>query len=101
MKYMVRYRGYVVAKKGPYGKKVAMRDSGKKTFATKKAAIKDMRTDNNRWMKKNYSTGWVKKAGFEYGAVVDGMFMDGSDGNKNLLKWHESKKPKKGFSFTI
>lgn len=98
---MVRYRGYVVAKKGPYGKKVAMRDSGKKTFATKKAAIKDMRTDNNRWMKKNYSTEWVKKAGFEYGAVVDGMFMDGSDGNKNLLKWHESKKPKKGFSFTI
>lgn len=48
---MVRYRGYVVAKKGPYGKKVAMRDSGKKTFTTKRAAIKDMRADNNRWMK--------------------------------------------------
>ena len=45
---MVRYRGYVVAKKGPYGKKVAMRDSGKKTFTTKRAAIKDMRADNNR-----------------------------------------------------
>ena len=73
---MVRYRGYVVAKKGPYGKRVAMRDSGKKTFTT-------------------------KKAGFEYGAVADGLFRDGGEGNKNLLKWYESKKPKKSFSFRI
>ena len=52
-------------------------------------------------MKKNYSREWVKKAGFEYGAVVDGMFKDGSDGNKNLLKWHTSKKQKNSFSFRI
>ena len=97
---MARYRGYVVANKGGHGR-VAMRDSGKKTFATKRAAIKDMRADNTKWMKKNYNPAWVKKAGFEYGAVIDGLFKDGSEGNKNLLKWHDSKKGNKKHPWTL
>ena len=47
------WRGYVIANKGRMGR-VAMRDSGK-TFATKAAAIKNMKGDNIKWMKKIYS----------------------------------------------
>ena len=85
------WRGYVIANKGRMGR-VAMRDSGK-TFATKAAAIKNMKGDNNKWMKKNYSPEWVEKANFEYGAVPDGKFKDGSQGNKSLLKWHDATAP--------
>lgn len=88
---MVRYRGFVVANKGPGGRR-AMRDSGKKTYPTKKGAIRDMRGDNDRWMKKNYSSDFVKKSNFEYGAVPDGMFPDGMEGNKALLAWHDAQK---------
>ena len=87
---MPKYRGYVVAKKGPLGR-VAMRDSGK-AHATRVGAIKDMRADNKRWMQKNYNEQWVKQANFEYGAVEDGKFKDGSEGNKKLLTWHDKKK---------
>ena len=83
---MPKYRGYVVANK--HGGRVAMRDSGK-THATKKAAIANMKDDNKKWMEKNYNPAWAKKAGFEYGAVEDGKFADGSGGNKKLLDWHD------------
>ena len=91
---MVKYRGFVVANKGPGGRR-AMRDSGKKTYPTKKGAIRDMRGDNDRWMKKNYSSDFVKKSNFEYGAVPDGMFPDGIEGNKKLLAWHDAQNTKK------
>ncbi len=87
---MPKYRGYVVANKGPKGR-TAMRDSGK-THSTKAGAISDMKKDNSRWMKKNYSDEWARKANFQYGAVPDGKFKDGSAGNENLLKWHDSNK---------
>lgn len=90
---MTRYRGYVVANKGAHGR-VAMRDSGK-THTTKKAAIVNMKSDNKKWMEKNYNPAWVKRAGFEYGAVEDGRFKDGSKGNENLLRWHDEDKKKK------
>lgn len=86
---MTNYRGYVVANK--HGGRVAMRDSGK-THSTEKKAIDNMKSDNARWMEKNYNPEWVKRAGFEYGAVEDGKFKDGYEGNKNLLKWHDKKK---------
>lgn len=88
---MGKYRGYVVANKGPKGR-TAMRDSGSKTFKTKVEAIKNIKSDNARWMKKNYSSEYVQKSGFEYGAVPDGKFKDGAVGNKNLLKWHDKGK---------
>ena len=87
---MPKYRGYVVANKGPKGR-TAMRDSGK-THSTKAGAISDMKKDNSRWMKKNYSDEWARKANFKYGAVPDGKFADGSEGNKKLLKWHDANK---------
>ena len=89
---MGKYRGYVVANKGGHGR-VAMRDSGK-TFLSEEKAINNMKSDNARWMEKNYNPEWVKRAGFEYGAVEDGKFKDGSEGNKKLLKWHDNKKKK-------
>ena len=87
---MPKYRGYVVANKGPKGR-TAMRDSGK-TFKTRAEAIKNMKSDNQKWMSKNYSSEYVKSSGFEYGAVPDGKFADGSEGNKKLLKWHDANK---------
>ena len=88
---MGKWRGYVVSSKGPKGR-TAMRDSGSKTFKTRAEAIKNMKSDNKRWMSKNYSSEYVKSSGFEYGAVPDGKFKDGSVGNENLLKWHDSNK---------
>ena len=88
---MGKYRGYVVANKGPKGR-TAMRDSGSKTFKTRAEAIKNMKSDNQKWMSKNYSSEYVKSSGFEYAAVPDGKFKDGSVGNENLLKWHDSNK---------
>tara|TARA_B100000029_G_scaffold134258_1_gene128513 strand:- start:1322 stop:1702 length:381 start_codon:yes stop_codon:yes gene_type:complete len=85
---MPKYRGYVVANRGPKGR-TAMRDSGK-AHSTKAGAIADMKRDNSRWMKKNYSDEWARKANFQYGAVPDGKFADGSEGNKKLLKWHDA-----------
>ena len=95
---MPKYRGYVVANKG-HGR-VAMRDSGK-PHATKKAAIANMKGDNKRWMEKNYDDAWVSKAKFEYGAVEDGRFKDGSEGNKKLLQWHEQKSKKIGMGLNL
>ena len=83
-----KYRGYVVANKGVG--RVAMRDSGK-PHPTRRAAVADIKRDNQRWMTKNYSGGCVKQAKFEYGSVEDGRFPDGSKGNKALLKWHNEK----------
>lgn len=85
---MGKWRGYVVSSKGPKGRQ-AMRDSGK-TFKTKAEAIKNMKSDNKKWMTKNYSSQYVKDSGFEYGAVQDGKFKDGMEGNKKLLKWHDA-----------
>ena len=87
---MGKWRGYVVANKGGHGR-VAMRDSGK-TFDTRQSAIANMQSDNSKWMKKNYSPQWAKAANFEYGAVQDGQFKDGSKGYKKLLEWHDAGK---------
>ena len=43
---MPKYRGYVVANRGPKGR-TAMRDSGK-AHSTKAGAIADMKRDNSR-----------------------------------------------------
>ena len=82
---------FIFAKKGinQAGVENLMRDSGK-THSTKAGAIADMKRDNSRWMKKNYSDEWARKANFQYGAVPDGKFADGSEGNKKLLKWHDA-----------
>ena len=87
---MPKYRGYVVAKRGPKGRQ-AMRSTGR-TYSTKKAAINDMRKDNSKWMEMNYGSGFGNPKNFEYGAVQSGKFPKGPEGNKKLLAWHDANK---------
>ena len=67
-----KYRGYVVAKKGPKGRQ-AMRSTGR-TYSTRKAAIDDMKGDNERWMAMNYGPEFGANKNYEYGAVESGKF---------------------------
>lgn len=92
-----KYRGYVVAKKGPKGRQ-AMRSTGR-TYSTRKAAIDDMKSDNERWMAMNYGPEFGAKKNFEYGAVESGKFPKGPGGNKELLKWHDKKSGGKKIPF--
>ena len=85
---MGKYRGYVVAKRGPKGR-TAMRSTGR-TYASKKAAINDMRKDNAKWMEMNYGPKFGDSKNFEYGAVQTGKFQKGPEGNKKLLAWHDA-----------
>jgi len=67
-----------------------------KVYPTKEKAIDAIKKGNKEWMELNYGRGFVKSANFEYGAIdVKGnsyMFKKGAEGNKELLKYHDSLK---------
>ena len=80
-----------------------MRDT--KLYDSKAEAIASMKRKNNAWMQLNYNDKFTKKSGFEYGAIDVGekkyKYKVGSEGNKDLLKHHDSLKKtgKTGFNF--
>lgn len=86
------WRPYVISNK--YGQRQAMRYT--KVYPTKDKAIKAIKKGNNEWISLNYNSDFAKKANFEYGAVnVKGKnykFKKGMEGNKKLLKYHDSLK---------
>lgn len=86
------WRPYVVSNK--YGQRQAMRYN--KVYPTKDKAIEAIKKGNREWISLNYSSDFAKKANFEYGAVnVKGKsykFKKGIEGNKELLKYHDSLK---------
>ena len=95
------WRPYIVSNK--YGKRQAMRDT--KLYDSKAEAIASMKRKNNAWMQLNYNDKFTKKSGFEYGAIDVGekkyKYKVGSEGNKDLLKHHDSLKKtgNAGFNF--
>jgi len=84
-----KWRGYVVAKKGPKGR-TAMRSTGD-THETSSKAKNKMKSQNNKWMEMNYGQKFGNPDNFEYGAVPAGKFPKGPEGNKKLLEWHDAK----------
>lgn len=93
------WRPYVVSNK--YGKRAAMRY--KKVYPSKEKAIAAIKKGNKEWMELNYDSDFMKKANFEYGAInVKGKgyaFKKGIEGNKELLKYHDSLKKVAGSKF--
>ncbi len=84
------WRPYIVSNK--YGKRQAMRDT--KLYDSKKKAIASMKKKNDRWMTLNYDDQFINDSGFEYGAIYVGSkkykYPKGKEGNKKLLKFHDS-----------
>ena len=84
------WRPYIVSNK--YGKRQAMRDT--KLYESKKKAINSMKKKNDNWMSLNYDDQFINDSGFEYGAIDVGAgkykFKKGKEGNKKLLKFHDS-----------
>lgn len=95
------WRPYVVSNK--LGRRQAMR--GTRLYDTKEEAIASMKRKNENWMKLNYDKKYSKSSNFEYGAVDVGKrkykYKVGSEGNKALLKDHDSAKKtgNVGFNF--
>jgi len=85
------WRAYVIG--NVYGKRTAMRDT--KTYPTYDKAVKSFKVKNKEWMKMNYSSDFMKNSKFEYGAIkVTDKYKAGSEGNADLLRYHESLKNK-------
>ena len=53
-----------------------------------------MKKKNDNWMSLNYDDQFINDSGFEYGAIDVGAgkykFKKGKEGNKKLLKFHDS-----------
>lgn len=80
------WRPYVVA--NFYGKKQVMRDT--EFYPSRERAIRAIKEKNNKWMKLNYGSGYVKNSRFQYGAYQvskqgKDAYKAGQVGNDQLL----------------